>query len=117
MHRLRKNGLKVQHTILGHLKPVLTKLLADCELVTRIIPGEISVTKGMGQGKNVGIRITVPLMTADKGTGFKAIALSDGSRQEIFVSTSLPKAHLETAFAAAGATVTSTAGQLNQDQN
>jgi len=77
MHRLRKNGLKVQHTILGHLKPVLTKLLADCELVTRIIPGEISVTKGMGQGKNVGIRITVPLMTR------RSIRSSHANKQDL----------------------------------
>jgi len=117
MHRLRKNGLKVQHSILGHLKPVLTKLLAECKDVTRIIPGEICVTRGVGQGKTVGIRITVPLQTAEKGTGFKAIALADGSRQEIFVSTALPKARLEEAFTAAGASVTSTADSCDDRHN
>ena len=109
MHRFRNNGLKTMHSILSHLKPVLTKLLAATPEVTRIIPGEISITKGMGHGKTVGVRITVPLMTADKGTGYKVIALSNGSRQELFVSTSLPKNNLATAFTAAGASVSGTA--------
>jgi hypothetical protein len=41
----------------------------------------------------VKVRVTVP--TAN---GWKAIALSAGARQELFVSTSLPREDLERAF-------------------
>ncbi len=106
MHRLRKNGLKIQHSILDGLKPVLEKVLGDRSEVTRIIPGEIKITKGVGQGKTVGVRVTVPLMTAETQSGFKVIALASGARQELFVNTFLAQSTLEDRFSAAGAIVT-----------
>jgi hypothetical protein len=48
----------------------------------------------------VRVRVTVPTQN-----GWKAIALSAGARQELFVSTDSTKEALETAFRKAGAEV------------
>ena len=48
----------------------------------------------------VRVRVTVPVQN-----GWKAIALSAGARQELFISTTLGQKELEKAFEAAGAVV------------
>jgi hypothetical protein len=48
----------------------------------------------------VRVRVTVPTQN-----GWKAIALSAGARQELFISTDLGKEELEAALAKAGALV------------
>jgi hypothetical protein len=92
--RLRKvqGKLKVEHTILDGLRGILERLLDNNPAAIRsIIPGVIRpVRDARGEVK---IRVTVP--TAN---GWKAIALSVGARQELFISTALPKDQLERAI-------------------
>lgn len=106
-HRLREGGLKVQHGIIDKLKPILLKILkAESDHITRIVPGEIKNTRG--HGDKIGVRVTVPLSKGEIQTGWKAIAMGGGLRQEIFLSSSPPhptKLNIEEAFEAAGANV------------
>jgi len=92
--RLRKvqGKLKVEHSILDGLREILERLLTDNPAVIRsIIPGVIRpVRDARGEIK---IRVTVPTTN-----GWKAIALSAGARQELFISTPLPKDQLEDAI-------------------
>jgi predicted metal-binding protein DUF2103 len=92
--RLRKvqGKLKVEHSILDGLRSVLERLLADHPAAIRsIIPGVIRpVRDAKGEVK---IRVTVPTTN-----GWKAIALSAGARQELFISTDLSKDQLEQAL-------------------
>ena len=91
--RLRKlqGKLKVEHAILDGLRIFLEKLLADNPDVRSVIPGVIRpVRDAKGPAK---VHVTVP--TAN---GWKAIGLSDGARQELFISTSLAKEDLERAI-------------------
>ena len=88
--RLRKvqNRLKVEHSIIGDLRDVLERLLADNPAIRSVIPGVIRpVRDAKGEVK---IRVTVPITN-----GWKAIALSAGARQELFISTGLSKEELE----------------------
>jgi predicted metal-binding protein DUF2103 len=89
--RLRKvqNKLKVEHSIIGGLRDVLERLLEENPATIRsIIPGVIRpVRDAKGAVK---IRVTVPTTN-----GWKAIALSAGARQELFISTGLSKDELE----------------------
>jgi hypothetical protein len=86
--RTAKDKLKVEHSIIDGLRPVLERLLAENEEVRSVIPGVIRpVRDAKGAVK---IRVTVPTTN-----GWKAIALSAGARQELFVSTSLGKEDLE----------------------
>jgi Predicted metal-binding protein (DUF2103) len=92
--RLRKvqGKLKVEHTILDGLRGILERLLDNNPAAIRsIIPGVIRPVR-VARGE-VKIRVTVP--TAN---GWKAIALSAGARQELFISTALPKDQLERAI-------------------
>jgi hypothetical protein len=92
--RTAKDKLKVEHSIIGGLRPVLERLLAENEEVRSVIPGVIRpVRDAKGAVK---IRVTVPTTN-----GWKAIALSAGARQELFVSTSLSKEDLEARIRAA----------------
>ena len=91
--RLRKaqGKLKVEHSILDGLRDVLERLIEANPAIRSVIPGVIKpVRDAKGQ---VCIRVTVP--TAN---GWKAIALSAGARQELFISTGLSKAELEEAI-------------------
>jgi hypothetical protein len=92
--RLRKvqGKLKVEHSILDGLRSILERLLDDNPAAIRsIIPGVIRpVRDARGEVK---IRVTVPTTN-----GWKAIALSAGARQELFISTNLPKDQLEQAI-------------------
>jgi hypothetical protein len=88
--RLRKvqNKLKVEHSIIDGLRGVLERLLENNAAIRSVIPGVIRpVRDARGEVK---IRVTVPTTN-----GWKAIALSAGARQELFISTSLSKDELE----------------------
>lgn len=86
--RAAKNRLKVEHSIIEGLRKVLENLLAAVPEIASIIPGDIKkVRKARGAIK---IRVTIPTQT-----GWKAIALSAGARQELFINTRLEKEGLE----------------------
>jgi hypothetical protein len=79
--RTAQGKLKIEHSILESLRPVLERLVASDE-IRSVIPGVIRpVRDAKGPVK---IRITVPTQN-----GWKAIALANGARQELFVSTAL----------------------------
>lgn len=91
--RLRKvqNKLKVEHSIIGGLRDVLERLLGENSAIRSVIPGVIRpVRDAKGAVK---IHVTVPTTN-----GWKAIALSAGARQELFISTGLSKDELEQAI-------------------
>ena len=91
--RLRsvQNRLKIEHAIIEGLRQILERLLTGNPEIRTVIPGVIRpVRDARGALK---IRITVPTQT-----GWKAIALSAGARQELFINTSLSKEHLALAI-------------------
>ena len=85
--RAEKNKLKIEHSIIDGLRPVLERLLRENAGIRSIIPGVIRQVRD-AKGPPV-IRITVPT-----SNGWKAIALSAGARQELFVSTAAGKDEL-----------------------
>jgi hypothetical protein len=98
--RLRTAGdrLKVEHSIIDGVRGILEDLLAANPAIRSVIPGVIRPVRD-ARGK-VKVRVTVPTQN-----GWKAIALSAGARQELFISTELAKEELETALKRAGALV------------
>lgn len=93
--RLRKaqGKLKIEHSIIDGVRDFLEHLLGANEEIRSVIPGRISpVRDARGEIK---VRVTVPTQN-----GWKAIALSAGARQELFISTSLTQEELETRIAA-----------------
>ena len=92
--RVSQDRLKVEHSIIEGLRPVLERLLAATPEIRSIIPGVIRVVRD-ARGP-VKIRVTVPTTN-----GWKAIALSAGSRQELFISTALSRDALGAAIGAA----------------
>ena len=91
--RLRKlqGKLKVEHSIIDGVREVLERLLLANPQIRSVIPGVIRPVRD-AKGK-VKVRVTVPLTN-----GWKAIALSAGARQELFISTALSKLELEQAI-------------------
>ena len=91
--RLRKvqDRLKVEHSIIGGLRDVLERLLNANSDIRSVIPGVIRPVRD-AKG-DVKIRVTVPITN-----GWKAIALSAGARQELFISTGMSKDDLERAI-------------------
>ena len=91
--RLRKvqDRLKVEHSIIGGLRDVLERLLNANSDIRSVIPGVIRPVRD-AKG-DVRIRVTVPITN-----GWKAIALSAGARQELFISTGMSKDELERAI-------------------
>ena len=91
--RLRKvqGKLKVEHSILDGVRKVLERLLHANPAIRAIIPGVIRPVRD-ARGR-IEIRVTVPT-----SNGWKAIALSAGARQELFISTNLSKEQLEAAI-------------------
>jgi hypothetical protein len=91
--RLRKvqGKLKVEHSILDGVRDVLERLLEGNAQIRSVIPGVIRPVRD-AKGA-VRIRVTVPTTN-----GWKAIALSAGARQELFISTSFSKDQLEQAI-------------------
>jgi len=97
--RTSKDRLKVEHSIIEGVREILERALASTPQIRSIIPGVIRpVRDARGPVK---LHITVPVQN-----GWKAIALSSGARQELFISTSLAKEDLELALEQAGAQVT-----------
>jgi hypothetical protein len=86
--RAVQGKLKIEHSIIDGLRPVLERILDENKEIRSIIPGVIRpVRDARGQ---LTIRITVPTTN-----GWKAIALSAGARQELFISTALEKDRVE----------------------
>jgi hypothetical protein len=84
--RAGKGKLKIEHSILDNLRPVLDRLVKLDE-IRSIIPGVIRpVRDAKGPVK---IRITVPTQN-----GWKAIGLANGARQELFISTEMTEEQL-----------------------
>jgi hypothetical protein len=96
--RTSQDRLKIEHSIIDGVRPVLEELLAANAEIRSVIPGVIRPVRD-AKGK-VKVRVTVPTQN-----GWKAIALSAGARQELFVSTALDKTAVEAAFKNAGAVV------------
>ncbi len=86
--RTAQDRLKIEHSIIDGLRPVLQRLLEQSSEIRSIIPGVIRPVRD-ARGEPT-IRITVPTTN-----GWKAIALSGGARQELFVSTALGKEEVE----------------------
>ncbi len=86
--RTAQGKLKIEHSIIDRLRPVLERLLKDNAAIRSVIPGVIRPVRD-ARGEPT-IRVTVPTTN-----GWKAIALSAGARQELFVSTDLRKEELE----------------------
>ena len=84
--RTAQGKLKIEHSILDNLRPVLDRLVMSDE-IRSIIPGVIRPVRD-AKGR-VKIRITVPTQN-----GWKAIALANGARQELFISTTLGESGL-----------------------
>jgi hypothetical protein len=93
--RTSKDRLKIEHSIIDGLRPVLEELLDANPEIRSIIPGVIRPVRD-AKGK-VKVRVTVPTQN-----GWKAIALSGGARQELFLSTDWTKEQLESALYRAG---------------
>jgi hypothetical protein len=93
--RTAQNKLKIEHSIIDGVRDMLERLLAgNRETIRAVIPGVIRpVRDARGPVK---VRVTVPTQN-----GWKAIALSAGARQELFISTSLTKEDLERALRSA----------------
>jgi hypothetical protein len=96
--RTAKDRLKIEHSIIDGLRPVLEELLASNPAIRSVIPGVIRKVRD-AKGK-VKARITVPTQN-----GWKAIALSAGARQELFISTDWTKEEVERALERAGAVI------------
>ena len=96
--RTAKDKLKVEHSIIPGVRAVLEELLEQNPRIRSIIPGVIRPVRD-AKGA-VRMRITVPTQN-----GWKAIALSAGARQEVFISTDLSQEELTEAFKKAGAAV------------
>jgi hypothetical protein len=91
--RTAQGKLKIEHSILEDLRPVLELLVARDD-IRSIIPGVIRPVRD-AKG-TVKIRITVPTQN-----GWRAIGLCNGARQELFVSTALRQEDLAAAIAEA----------------
>jgi hypothetical protein len=89
--RTAQNRLKIEHSIIEGVRAVLERLLNTNPEIRSVIPGVIRPVRD-ARGK-IQVRVTVPTQN-----GWKAIALSAGARQELFVSTALGKPELERAI-------------------
>jgi hypothetical protein len=93
--RTAKDRLKIEHSIIDGLRPVLEELLAANPEIRSVIPGVIRPVRD-AKGK-VKVRVTVPTQN-----GWKAIALAAGARQELFISTPWSREEVEGALRKAG---------------
>jgi hypothetical protein len=94
--RLRKaqGKLKIEHSIIDGVRDLLERFLEANPEIRSVIPGVIrKVRDAIGEIK---VHVTV-----ETGNGWKAIALSGGARQELFISTSMSKDAVEAALDAA----------------
>ena len=86
--RTAQGKLKVEHSIIAGVREMLERLLAANPEIRAVIPGVIRAVRD-ARGP-VRVRVTVPT-----SNGWKALALSAGARQELFISTTLDRARLE----------------------
>jgi len=95
--RTAQNKLKIEHSIIDGVRDLLEQLLVNHPIEVRsVVPGVIrQVRDARGPVK---VRVTVPTTN-----GWKAIALSAGARQELFISTTFSKDELEAALQRAAA--------------
>jgi len=96
--RTAKDRLKIEHSIIDGVRDILERLLQENAEIRSVIPGVIRPVRD-ARGK-VKMRVTVPTQN-----GWKAIALSAGARQELFISTEWQKEQVEAALRKAGAEV------------
>ena len=89
--RAAQNKLKIEHSIIDGVRRLLERLLASNPEIRSVIPGVIRPVRN-ARGK-IQVHVTVPTQN-----GWKAIALSTGARQELFISTTLGKEELERAL-------------------
>ena len=94
--RTAQDRLKIEHSIIDGVRSILEALLAANPEIRSVIPGVIRRVRD-ARGK-VKVRVTVPTQN-----GWKAIALSAGARQELFISTAMKREELEAALSRAGA--------------
>ncbi len=80
--------LKIEHSIIDGVRDLLEDLLDHNPEIRSVIPGVIRPVRD-AKGA-VRVHVTVPT-----SNGWKAIALSAGARQELFISTALTKEELE----------------------
>src|SRR5689334_95147 len=87
--RTAQGKLKIEHSIIDGVRDMMRRLLEENPTRIRsVIPGVIrQVRDARGPVK---LHVTVPTTN-----GWKAIALSAGARQELFISTTLSKDDLE----------------------
>jgi hypothetical protein len=86
--RTAKGKLKVEHSIIPGVREFLERLLEASPAIRSVIPGVIRPVRD-ARG-SIQVRVTVPTQN-----GWKAIALSAGARQELFISTALSRQELE----------------------
>jgi hypothetical protein len=87
--RTAHGKLKIEHSIIDGVRDLMKRLLDENPTTVRsVIPGVIRQVRD-ARGP-VRIRVTVPTTN-----GWKAIALSAGARQELFISTDLGRDALE----------------------
>ena len=96
--RTAQNKLKIEHSIIDGVRKMLERLLDSNPEIRSVIPGVIRPVRD-ARGK-IQVRVTVPTQN-----GWKAIALSQGARQELFISTAWGKGEVEAALKRAGAWV------------
>ena len=89
--RTTQGKLKIEHSIIPGVRDLLDRLIALNPEIRAVIPGVIRPVRD-ARGE-VQVRVTVPTTN-----GWKAIALSAGARQELFISTALGKDDLEKAL-------------------
>jgi hypothetical protein len=89
--RAAQGKLKIEHSIIDGLRPVLEVLLKSAPEIRAVIPGVIRQVRDARGAPT--IRITVPTTN-----GWKAIALSAGARQELFISTPMDREALQAAI-------------------
>ena len=89
--RTSQNKLKIEHSIIDGVRKMLERLLDSNPEIRSVIPGVIRPVRD-ARGK-IQAHVTVPTQN-----GWKAIVLSQGARQELFISTSMSKEALEQAL-------------------
>jgi hypothetical protein len=92
--RTAKGKLKIEHSIIDGVRPFLTRLLDQNPEIRSVIPGVIRPVRD-ARGA---IKVHLTVQTTN---GWKGIALSSGARQELFISTTMPRQDLEAAIARA----------------
>lgn len=87
--RTVQGKLKIEHSIIDGVRELMKQLIEENpQNIRSVIPGVIRQVRD-ARGP-VRLRVTVPTTS-----GWKAIALSAGARQELFISTDLSREQLE----------------------